>query len=172
MAQSAGGRGLVLASGSPRREALLRLIVPLERVVPPNVSEDELPGESPWQMSRRLALEKLRGAHRGSAPVLTADTVVDLDGTALGKPFDPATAERMLLRLSGRCHRVHTSVALGCADRVALLTVTSLVLLRSLSRSELEHYIASGAAYDKAGGYGIQDPVCVLFAMFGGRGRV
>ena len=101
--------GLVLASGSPRRRELLaQLGVPFT-VVAADVDETPLPGESPLDLVRRLAVAK--AAAVDGDPVLAADTIVEVDGEILGKPVDTDDARRMLGRLSGRSHRVHTGVA-------------------------------------------------------------
>src|SRR5688500_12424782 len=118
-----------LASASPRRSELLRQIgVPFE-VRPANVAEDPTPGETPEAYVLRLAAARAdavwavgRGEPR---PVLAADTAVVLDGAVLGKPRDPAEAESMLSRLSGRVHSVLTAVALRHGDdRVTLLSAS------------------------------------------------
>ena len=150
---------LVLASGSPRRSELLRrLAVPFE-VRPAAVPEDVLPGESAWSSARRLALLKLGAAMvgNGSRLVLAADTVVDLDGYPFGKPGSPAEALEMLGALRGRWHRVLTAVALGRPDLIALVVVSTEVLMRAYSSEETSAYVASGAPLDKAGAYAIQD---------------
>jgi len=84
--------------------------------------------------------------------------VVVLDGEILGKPADAAQARRMLRRLSGRTHQVHTAVCLVSAPQsvVAETLETTLVTFRDLDEREIRDYIASGEPFDKAGGYGIQ----------------
>lgn len=150
---------VVLASGSPRRASLLRMITPILRTAIPGTDESPMHGESPWQLSRRLAWEKLYSQHLPGEVILTADTVVDLDGTPLGKPEDDESAARMLRRLRGRTHLVNTSVAVSNGLRSVLLTVTSAVTLRRYSDAEMWRYVRSGAAEDKAGAYAVQDGV-------------
>jgi septum formation protein len=97
-------------------------------------------------------------------PVLAADTVVILDGNVLGKPADKAQATDFLRRLSGRAHEVRTAVALGLiggssigsGGRVLRAVSVSTVHFRPLSTAEIDHYVATGDPFDKAGGYGIQ----------------
>ncbi len=94
--------------------------------------------------------------------VIAADTVVSLDGHALGKPQNRDTAIRMLLDLRGRKHEVVTTVALTYAPfrqqgAVFSHTVTSGVRMRQYGDDEIEAYIATGIPYDRAGAYGVQD---------------
>lgn len=108
-----------------------------------------------------LALRKARvvAARAGEAVVLAADTVVVLDGAALGKPADPEEARAMLRRLRGREHKVITGVAVvdSRTGREASLAVVSRVRMAVYSDTTLEGYVASGAPLDKAGAYAIQD---------------
>ena len=91
-----------------------------------------------------------------------ADTLVVLDGQALGKPADAARARQMLMNLRGRVHRVITGVAVidGVSGSARTALCESRVLMRNYSASEIDQYIASGSPFDKAGGYGVQD--CTL----------
>jgi septum formation protein len=153
---------IVLASGSPRRRELLtHLHVPF-RVVVPDVDESARPGESPRALVRRLATEKaaaVAAALDNEAPhttVLAADTVVEVDGEILGKPLDADDARRMLRRLSGRSHHVHTGVALRRGEHQAADTVTTVVTFVALSAPMIEWYLATGEPFDKAGAYAIQ----------------
>ena len=146
---------LVLASSSPRRRDLLSLLGVTFRVVPP-VGVDERPedGEQPVALVRRLANAKARAVE--GDPVVAADTVVEIDGEVLGKPVDADDVRRMLRRLSGRTHRVHTGVAVRCGDVVELEVVTTLVRFVPLSPEAIDWYLASGEPFDKAGAYAIQ----------------
>ncbi len=89
---------------------------------------------------------------------MTADTVVDVDGTALGKPRDAADASRMLHLLSGREHRVHTAFALFAPGYQSLVEEVSTTRVRffRLEDAEIAAYVATGEPLDKAGAYGIQ----------------
>jgi septum formation protein len=153
---------IVLASGSPRRRELLgHLRVPF-RVIVPDVDESARPGEAPRDLVSRLASEKAAAVAAGldgeaaDTAVLAADTVVEVDGEVLGKPADEADARRMLRRLSGRSHRVHTGVALRCGARTAAETVTTIVTFVPLTSAMIEWYLATGEPFDKAGAYAIQ----------------
>ncbi len=90
--------------------------------------------------------------------ILGADTIVDLDGVALGKPVDKDDARRMLNLLSGRDHQVHTGIALydPAAEKLISSYETTKVFFRKLTDEEIEDYIDSGEPMDKAGSYGIQ----------------
>ncbi|MGA8262732.1 MAG: Maf family protein [Arenicellales bacterium] len=152
-----------LASRSPRRAQLLEAVGLEFSVLPPDVAEDILDGEAPEQTVERLAREKAAAGmfilHRDalpSHPVLAADTVVVVEGRILGKPERADEAYAMLEILSGRRHRVLTSVALHLGASVQLKTSESFVTLKSLARWEIERYWATGEPRDKAGGYAIQ----------------
>ena len=151
---------IVLASASPRRQELLRRIgVEDFRVVTPHAREDCPPGLSAQETVAHIAAQKADAARLLAQPeeiVITADTMVFLDGARLGKPHDEADALRMLTALSGRHHTVCTGVTVGNADRRLSFTESTDVYFRAVSEEELRHYIASGEPMDKAGAYGIQ----------------
>ncbi|HEY4667200.1 MAG TPA: nucleoside triphosphate pyrophosphatase [Anaerolineales bacterium] len=148
---------LTLASASPRRQALLRLTGWELVSRPAEVDERPEPGESPEQLTQRLAIGKARTA--AGELVLGADTVVVLENDMLGKPAGSVAARDMLQALRGRTHRVISSIAL--VDRagrtVALDTCVSEVPMREYSEADVDQYLRSGSPLDKAGGYGIQD---------------
>jgi septum formation protein len=151
---------IVLASASPRRRLLLsRAGIPFEVEVS-GVPEDPLPGEQPEALARRLAREKALAVRtrRPGAWILGADTVVALDGEALGKPSDASEARAMLARLSGRSHRVITAfVVLDPEGRIrAERAVLTTVEFRQLAQDEIEAYVATGEPFGKAGGYAVQ----------------
>jgi septum formation protein len=150
---------IVLASASPRRLELLRGLGVQVDVEPSAYDEPGLPGLSPAALASRHAAAKLADvlARHPGAAVVAADTVVDLDGRALGKPRDAAEAAAMLAALSGRRHLVHTGFALGLpglAPHEECSTTT--VQFYPLDTAEIDAYVASGEPFDKAGGYGIQ----------------
>ena len=151
---------LILASASPRRRELLaQLAIPFT-IMPANIDESVMPDEGPWAYTRRVAYAKAQHIARQypTAVVLGADSVVILEHHILGKPRDPDDALQMLSRLSGRSHTVMTAVAVLHDARhvVCLDVVQTLVRFRPLSRSAMEHYIATGEPMDKAGAYAIQ----------------
>jgi len=152
---------LILASSSPRRQELLRSAGIEFEVQPSYILEEILRGERPEEFARRAAREKATHVAASSPPgslVLGADTVVVIDGEALGKPADPEDAARMLRLLSGQTHQVHTGVCLVRApDRVeALKHETTLVTFRELDEEEIRSYVESGEPMDKAGAYAVQ----------------
>jgi len=151
---------LVLASASPRRRELLRSIAPQFEVVPSEIEETLEDAPAPVAVAR-LALRKARAvaARVREAVVLAADTVVILDGAALGKPADAREARAMLRRLRGREHEVITGVAVldSRTGREASTSVVSRVRMAAYSDATLEAYVATGAPLDKAGAYAIQD---------------
>lgn len=150
---------VILASGSPRRQELLRAVGVEFRVVVPQVEEPH-PASARGRYAalvRRAALAKADWvAARESGLILAADTLVVSEGEALGKPADVEEARRMLARLSGRWHRVYTGVALVQGDRRAVEHERSEVAFRRLSNEDIERYIGSGEPMDKAGAYAIQ----------------
>jgi nucleoside triphosphate pyrophosphatase len=146
--------GLVLASGSPRRQQLLARLGLRFASVAPDVDEAPLAGERPVDLVRRLAPAK--AAAVAGDPVLAADTTVEVDGTILGKPVDADDARAMLRRLSGRSHRVHTGVAVRSGERIAVEVVTTIVTFVALQPAVIEWYVGTGEPLDKAGAYAIQ----------------
>ncbi|HHH44514.1 MAG TPA: septum formation inhibitor Maf [Gammaproteobacteria bacterium] len=150
---------LILASASPRRQALLRQAGIVFRQQVTAIDESPLHNESAEDCVVRLALEKARAVrqHEGEdeLPVLGADTSVVLDGRMLGKPGGPEQARQMLQALSGREHRVLSAVAL-VREREAVRLSTSRVWFRPLEAAEIDAYWRTGEPRDKAGGYAIQ----------------
>jgi septum formation protein len=105
-----------------------------------------------------------------TALVVAADTVVDLDGEALGKPTGAAHARSMLHALSGREHRVHTAYVAhdGPTARRLIASSTTTVRFATLSEATIDRYIESGDPFDKAGAYGIQGPGAALVERIDG----
>lgn len=149
---------MVLASGSPRRSALLRQIGIPHVVLLPVVPVDETPlaGEAPADYVLRLAAVKARAVPVPGRLVLAADTTVVVEGQILGKPQDSASAVTMLLSLSDRAHSVFTGVALRRDDELRSVLVRTDVRFRPISAREASAYAATGEGSDKAGGYAIQ----------------
>jgi septum formation protein len=158
-----------LASQSPRRQELLTQIgIRFELLLPGSDEDAEAlevhrPGESPTQYVERVVLDKARAAtarhaNRGlhSAPILVADTTVAIGGSLLGKPANAQDAGRMLAQLSGRSHRVLTSVAVVRGKRIDQLTRISKVRFARMNTAQIDAYVASGEPFGKAGSYGIQ----------------
>lgn len=155
----------ILASGSPRRHALLKQVVPHFSIEVSDIEEHlntalETLGARVEDMARQKAVviaERYRG--QDDVWVLGADTMVCLGDEALGKPKDPAEAQRMLHRLSQSTHEVITGMALiQCRDplKIHLSYAVSEVTMRAVSAQEIADYVTSGEPMDKAGAYGIQ----------------
>jgi nucleoside triphosphate pyrophosphatase len=147
---------IVLASSSPRRRQLLELIGIRHEVIPADIDERYLPGESPRGHAERLAREKAAKLRHEDAIVIGADTIVVVDGDVLGKPRDDGDAARMLKRLSGRSHVVMTAVAVAFGGRVESAVEEVDVAFHPLTDEEIAAYIATREPMDKAGAYGVQ----------------
>jgi septum formation protein len=157
---------IVLASASPRRRELLTLAGVPFVVVPSRVDEVPLPGEAPRRFARRAARDKGEEVARRRPEdwVLSADTIVAVGGTILGKPADRREAAEMLALLQGREHRVLTAVSLLCASRGYRDEVveSTRVRFRPLSAGEIRGYVATGEWDDKAGAYAVQGKGALL----------
>ena len=161
---------IYLASQSPRRRELLKQIgvhfdvLPLRAVAGRmDVIETPRDGEPARDFAQRMAAEKAACGWRAvdmrhllRFPVLGADTVVEVEGAILGKPADRSAAETMLMRLSGRKHRVYTAVAIQHEDRLEQRLSTSEVTFATLDADTVARYLESGEYLGKAGAYGIQ----------------
>ena len=163
---------LTLASGSPRRRQLLACLGLPFRVVIPAVDEDASSAAdlTPEQMAEALARAKaLSVARRDDSLVLAADTLVVVDGRALGKPRDAAEATDMLRLLRDREHRVITGLSVLDHPNLALANhVTTRVRMRPYGDHEIAAYIARREPFDKAGAYAIQDQTFHPVASFDG----
>lgn len=152
---------IILASNSPRRRELLSgLGVDYEVRTLPGVDEsypDTLSGEDiPVYISREKAAAYLPSIASDEL-IITADTIVWLDGRVLGKPADEADACRMLRELSGRTHQVITGVTLSTAAFQKSFAVTSEVEFAPLTEEEIMYYVDHYRPLDKAGAYGVQE---------------
>ena len=149
---------LVLASNSPQRLELLKQAgIEIGRVISPNIDEKPLKSELPLSYVRRMALQKcyaVKPDHDNH--VLTADTIVVCGRRILGQPQNKEIAEQFLRLISGRKHRVTTSVCLAHKGEMRVRTVITVVKMKRLSSVELGDYLDSGEWKGKAGGYAIQ----------------
>jgi septum formation protein len=129
-------------------------------VIPSNTDENIRPRETPEVYALRVAREKADTVanHQSGNWVLGADTIVAIDDTILGKPYDAADGFRMLRLLSGRPHRVMTAfVLLDPNGRTyANQIVTSQVNFKALTDTQIQDYLATGEPFDKAGAYAVQ----------------
>jgi septum formation protein len=161
---------VVLASASPRRRELLRLIGIPHEIMPADIDETFLEGEEPRAHALRLAREKAATiAQRApGTAVIGSDTIVVVDGEVLGKPGDEDEAATMLRRLSGRSHVVITAVAVIWDGRVASSAEEVDVTFRALDEREIWSYIDTREPMDKAGAYGIQGYGATIVARIDG----
>jgi len=150
----------ILASASPRRSELLKLVGFDFEVIPGRVDETFRPTEAPREHLLRLSEEKALSVARyhPDAWVLGADTIVVVAGELLGKPGSPAEAKEMLEKLSGREHEVFTGFSIVRQDRGSRIreVVGSSILFREIADDEMAWYTATEEPYDKAGAYAVQ----------------
>jgi septum formation protein len=172
---------IYLASQSPRRQQLLeQLGVPFELLLPEAGEDAEsleiaLENEAPHAYVKRVtglklesSLARLRARGLPQAPVLCADTTVALGRTILGKPADAADARAMIARLSGRTHRVLTSVAIGTARRRVQATQVSRVTFAAMTAAQIRRYVDSGEPMGKAGAYAVQGRAAAYISHISG----
>ncbi|SMY08022.1 Maf family protein [Flavimaricola marinus] len=154
------GLRLVLGSASPRRLELLGQIgLAPDDIRPPDIDETPRKAEVPRDYVNRIARSKAEALVLADDEVaLCADTTVALGRRILGKPADVAEARSFLEMLSGRKHRVITSVAVRRGARVWVKDQMTSVDFKRLSRIEIDAYLATGDWQGKAGGYAIQGP--------------
>ena len=149
---------LILASKSPRRKELLKQIsIPFVVVVS---DAEEVSGNS-WTPAA-LVVENAKRKARAVAekypdsPVLGADTVVSSEGKIFGKPKDKDEARKMLTALSGKMHEVTTGLALINRNEIRTTNVTTKVFFDTMTKADIDAYIATDEPMDKAGAYAIQ----------------
>lgn len=153
---------IILASRSPRRVELLKQIGIDSIVNPADVDETPLAGESPEAYVQRVAKQKVITTTKNlkseytTLPVLAADTTVTLNGEILGKPESDADAVKMLKKLSGSKHAVHTAVAVSIKGKVKVILSSTTVEMMPLTDAMIKAYVQSGESRDKAGSYAIQ----------------
>ena len=160
---------IILASKSPRRQELLKLITDDFEIKTADVDETLPQGINPADAVLYLSAIKARPfAGQSDDIIIGADTVVALDGMILGKPADREDAKNMLRALSGKTHSVFTGVTLikGATERSFF--VESKVKFYALSEQEIADYAASGECDDKAGAYGIQGKGSLLVEQIEG----
>ena len=163
---------IVLASGSPRRQELLKNIGITDfDIRVPEANEAYPDGLTPQEIVAYISREKAEAAAKlcGDDEIaITADTMVFLDDQRLGKPADEADALRMLMGLQGRHHTVCTGVTVRQGGRSITEVETTEVYFRPATKEELLGYIATGEPMDKAGAYGIQGKGSLLVEKING----
>lgn len=152
---------LILASGSPRRQQLLEEMGLHFKVVTKPIDEVFPNGLVPKEVAEILSRQKADAFHEKdfaeNTLIITADTVVTLEGEILGKPSDKKDAIAILNRLSGKPHEVITGVTLRTKSKVFTFSVSTKVVFKVLNEVEIHYYIDTFKPYDKAGAYGIQE---------------
>ena len=147
---------IVLASQSPRRQELIKLITNNVRVQVADIDETMDASKPVYDEVARVSLMKALAVGAEDEIVVAADTVVVCDGQVLGKPKDEADAFRMLSMLSGRTHQVMTGLSVVKNEKQRSVTEVTDVTFRKLSDEEIWAYIETKDPMDKAGSYGIQ----------------
>ncbi|KPL10022.1 MAG: septum formation inhibitor Maf [Bacteroides sp. SM1_62] len=152
---------IILGSGSPRRQYLLNeLGFEYEVRVNNDLAETYPEGLSRQEIPVYLAEMKARAIMKTVPPdtlLITADTIVWLEGRVINKPKDHADAVSILKKLSGNMHEVLTGVCLMTSDWMHSFHASSLVWFSRLSEEEINYYIEHYKPYDKAGAYGVQE---------------
>ncbi len=152
---------ILLASNSPRRRELLAgLGIKYDTVSLPDIDESYPThlkgGEIPAYISNKKA-ESYKSLMHEDTLLITADTIVWLNGRVFGKPNDEAEAVQMLKELSGNTHTVYTGVTLTTRDRECTFTTATDVKFAKLTEEEIEFYVRKYVPLDKAGAYGVQE---------------
>lgn len=149
---------LILASSSPRRQELLKLLQIPFQSIPANVNEDFSEKMNADEIVKELALRKAVevATHHQDHWVIGSDTIVVLEEKILGKPVDRTDAKATLKKLSGNTHEVFTGVAIVYGHNQTVFVEKTKVTFWNFSESDIEQYLDSGEPFDKAGSYGIQ----------------
>ncbi|SBW02335.1 Maf-like protein [uncultured Dysgonomonas sp.] len=152
---------IILASNSPRRKELLSgLDIAYEIKTLPDIDEsypDHLQGEDIAIYIAKEKAEAYRTFLDNDTLLITADTIVLLDGNVYGKPLDEEDAKRMLRDLSGQTHSVVTGVCITTKEKRRAFGVSSEVRFAQLEEDEIEYYVTKYKPLDKAGAYGVQE---------------
>jgi len=148
---------IILASKSPRRQELLTLMGLNFKVELKDVDERYPEGLSPAEIALYISEKKAKAFSANGEIVITADTIVALNGEILGKPEDRAHAQQMLRKLSGSKHEVYTGVTLVIGDSIRSFYDRTEVYCKAVSNEEIDFYIDNYKPFDKAGSYGVQD---------------
>ncbi|MDE7345277.1 MAG: Maf family nucleotide pyrophosphatase [Muribaculaceae bacterium] len=164
---------IVLASKSPRRKELLGMLdVPFKIKVKEGIDESypaDMPVVEVPEFLSRLKGNAYAEDIKGNEMVITADTVVILDGKIYGKPHDDTDAVEMLMQLQGRTHTVVSGVCIATKEKIVSFTTSTDVTFAPLTRAEVEWYVDNYRPLDKAGAYGIQEWIgCAAVAGING----
>ena len=152
---------IILASNSPRRKELLqRLGLPFKVRTLFGVDEslpENLRGEEIALYIARKKAEAYKSSMSSNELLITADTIVCLDGVVMGKPYGAENAKTILRQLSGRVHQVITGVTVLTQVKRESFAVTSHVKFANVTEDEIDYYVDNYLPFDKAGAYGIQE---------------
>lgn len=153
-------KSVILASKSPRRLQLLKMLGYDVKAIVSEVDESVIYDADNRNLVKKLSYEKAMAVFKlindDSTPIIAADTIVDLNGAVLGKPKDRNDAKNMLTSLSDATHYVHTGITILYNGKCISECNTSSVTFRNISDQELEEYLDTNDYADKAGSYGIQ----------------
>lgn len=162
---------MILASASPRRVELLKLLgITPSKIIPADIDETPLKGEAPLAYVKRIAIAKAKAvaAKHPNETILSADTVVAVGARILGKAEHEKEARAFLKLISGRRHRVLTCVCVIKHGKLKSRTVSTVVKFSRLSTADIDAYIASGEWQGKAGGYAIQGRAAAFITFMSG----
>jgi len=158
---------IYLASKSPRRRKLLKQLGIKFKSFSVNSTEDFADGEHPVECVKRIAVEKMDLANQrvNNSIIITADTIVVLNGKVIGKPSNKKDALKILSLLSGKVHTVYTGFCVfnQTTKKLLLDYEKTEVEFRKLTKDEIVDYVDGGSPMDKAGAYGIQDDFGAVF---------
>lgn len=151
---------IILASGSPRRQQFLKeldidfeiRLKEIEEIFP-----DHLQAEEITDFLAKLKASAFENDLHDNEVLITSDTIVWLENKALGKPIDASHAVKMLTKMSGKTHKVMTSVCIKTTQKELVFNDETLVTFASLTLEEIEYYLNNYQPFDKAGSYGIQE---------------
>ena len=156
---------VILASASPRRQELIKLIFDSVEILPAECDETLSEGIGAREAVEYLSEIKNKASRNLTEKenlVISADTVVAVGEEILGKPVDKEDARRMISLLSGKVHQVYTGVTLSLNGKTKTFSEKTDVEFFDLTEDEIEEYISSKEPYDKAGAYGIQGKAGLL----------
>ena len=168
---------IILASGSPRRKELLKLIVPKFDIIVSNINETLKEGLTPQEQASRLAYIKAKDVYektKGNRIIIGSDTIVTKNGKIYGKPKNENNAKQMINELieGNKSHSVITGLSViiekdGKYEEYKTFDEVK-IFLKDMSENEIEKWINTGKAMDKAAAYGIQDEFCVFVEKIDG----
>lgn len=148
---------IILASKSPRRQELLTLMGLNFNVELKDVDESYPEGLAPAEIAVYISAQKAKAFSANGEIIITADTIVALNGEILGKPSSREHAQEMLAKLSGSKHEVYTGVTIVKGDKIYSFYDRTEVYCKVVTSAEIDFYIDNYHPFDKAGSYGVQD---------------